>query len=170
VSTSIEIGQEVLSWMQTRAFNMGFELRDGDGVVATLGFRSLFSSRAVAACGEDRWAFRRVGLWRRRTTVRVEGSDTDLAVFYPSLWARGGVVDLLDGRHYRVATNLWLSRMAMADEGGVSLFTMKVSGIFRLRATVSFPPLANRVAELPWLVLLCCYLIVILQMDRAGGG
>ena len=99
-------GQELL-WIQPAARKREHELRAGDDAVATLRFRSGSLADAEAAGGH--WTFKRQGFWHPRVTVRIPGSDDDLAVFHPR-WVGGGSLEFSDGRALRLSSaNFWQS-------------------------------------------------------------
>jgi len=54
-------------------------LRAGDDLVATLRFQR--GSLADAEAEGHHWTFKRQGFWQPRVTVRLAGSDADVAVF-----------------------------------------------------------------------------------------
>src|SRR5262249_7418034 len=96
-----------LEWIQPRATRRDFELKDGEATVARLSFRSLFGSYATAEVAEGSWTFKRVGFWQTYVSIRVAGSDAEIAGFRNSTWKFGGTLELPDGRKYRANTNAW---------------------------------------------------------------
>jgi hypothetical protein len=164
------IGTE-LRWVQPHALQREFELRAGEDTVATLMFRSTFGSLAAAQAGERRWTFKRVGFWRSHVTVRVEGQDTDLAVYHNNTWTAGGTLVFADGRAYRANSNFWQTTFQFSNASDQALvrFT-KVGGMFHLSCDVQVEPAGATLTELPWLVALGCYLVVKMRDDAAGGA
>ena len=92
--TIAEVATGELLWVQPARLKQEFELRAGDEVVGTLRFER--SSLAIGETADQRWTFKREGFWHPRITVRVQGSDANVALFSPS-WVGGGTLDL-DGR------------------------------------------------------------------------
>jgi len=73
-----ETAGEELLWIQPAARRREHELRAGDDVVATLRFQQ--GSLADAEADGHHWTLKRQGFWQPRVTVRVPGSDADVAV------------------------------------------------------------------------------------------
>ena len=160
-----------LKWVQPRALKREFELRDGEEVVATLGFRSLLGTFATAGTADGSWTFKRSGFWRTHVTVRPSGSDSEIAIFRNSTWSGGGTLDLPDGRHFPANTNFWGSTYEFKDAGGVPLVRYRrITGVLHGSCLVEVTPAAVPLGELPWLVPLGWYLAVMMQQDSAGAA
>ena len=84
-----DITEQGLHWTQPSTFNREYELRAGDEVVATLGWQKTGGSLALARSTEGNWTFKRSGFLSPRVTVRLAGSETEVAVFKPSWRGEG---------------------------------------------------------------------------------
>ena len=94
-----QLGGEEPLWIQPAVRKREHELRAGDDLVATLRFQR--GSLADAEAEGHHWTFKRQGFWRPRVTVRIPGSEVDVAVFQPH-WTGGGVLEFADGRAVRL--------------------------------------------------------------------
>jgi hypothetical protein len=157
-----------LHWKQPRLFESSYELVAGDERVATLSFRSTFGSFATAQTAEGSWTFKRVGFWRTRATVRVEGAPDDLAVFENDTWSGGGSLTIAGGPSIRVWTSFSQSRIELQLEDGTVLFRYRAEGIMRHGAEVTIEPAGARSRDLPWLIAFGWYLAVMMQHDAAA--
>ncbi len=168
MKTADWVGQ-TLQWVQPRALKQEFELRVQEVPIATLRFRGAFSSFATGESAEGCWTFQQVGFWRRRVLVRECGAETDLAVFHHHTWRQGGVLELSDGRRCTARTNFWFTRLELASEAGMPLLTFrKIGGFLRLSAQMEISSEAERLPELPWLVLFGWYLVVLKYREMAA--
>ena len=156
-----------LAWEQPSALKMHYELRAGSEVVSTLRFRSSFGSFATAESDDGCWTFKRVGFWQTRATVRPCGSDDDIASFKNNTWSGGGTLELADGRTFPATTNFWQTKFGFETGSGEKLIQFESSGLLHLSVTVEIHPSAIKMQELPLMVMLGCYLIVMMQMDAA---
>lgn len=164
------VGQE-LKWVQPHALRMEYDLQAAGARLATLRFRSSLGSLATAECGAGCWTFKRVGFWQTKATIRECGAGRDLAVFRNNTWENGGTLVLADGRQYPANTNFWMTEFEFASEAGASLVQyLQIGGLLHLSARVLIQPAAADLAELPWLVALGCYLIVMLHQDSAAAA
>jgi hypothetical protein len=161
------IGRE-LEWKQPSAWKMEYELRTGEDLVATLRFRSSFGSFATAESADGCWTFKRVGFWQTRVTIRGCGSDTEIAMFKNNTWSGGGTLEMHDGRQFLATTNFWQTNLEFKTEAGQTLVQFKPGGLVHLSAKVEIEPTAAGLPELPWLVMLGWYLIVMMYMDSAA--
>ncbi|MBL0177201.1 MAG: Crp/Fnr family transcriptional regulator [Ignavibacteria bacterium] len=82
---------DTLQWLQPKALARRYELRGGDDVFAALEFRSSMGTLAVAESSEGTWTFKRVGFLHPRVTVRLDGSERDVAEFHPAFFGGGNI-------------------------------------------------------------------------------
>ncbi len=155
---------------QPNAFKMNYELLAGDELVATLHFRSGFGTFATGESTDGCWTFKRVGFFHTHVTVRACNSETDLAVFHNNTWSNGGSLVMPDGRKFPASTNFWATQYDFRTEAGIPLIHYKFEGILNITTKISILPEARQLAELPWMVMLGWYLLVMLQMDAAAGA
>jgi hypothetical protein len=165
-----DVTDQELTWVQPHALKMEYQLRAGSQPVATLQFRSPFGSLATGESSDGCWTFKRIGFVRTRVTVRACGTDSDIAVFRNNSWSEGGTLEFPDGRLFRASTNFWQTQLQFTAEPGEVLFRFTTRGLLHLRATVGIDPEAAATPELPWMVILGWYLMVMMQMDDAAAG
>jgi len=165
-----ELVGKQLKWVQPRVLKMQYELRADDELAATLGFRSSFGSFARGESADGCWTFKRMGFWQTRVTVRTRGEDVDIATFKNNTWSGGGTLELSAGRKFLATTNFWQTNFEFQDELGGTLIKFKSGGLIHLSATVNVEPNALTLPELPWVVMLGWYLIVMMHMDSAAAA
>jgi len=165
-----ELIDRELEWTQPGAFKMHYELHAGDELAATVRFRSAFGSFATGESADGCWTFKRVGFFQTRVTIRVCGADTDMAVFRNNTWSGGGELELPHGGKVLVTTNLWQTNLEFKTESEQPLLRFKSAGFIHLSALVEIQREAIGLAELPWMVMLGWYLIVMMNMDAAASA
>jgi hypothetical protein len=162
-----EIAGEELLWIQPAAGRREHELRAGDEVVATLRFQR--GSLADAEAEGHHWTFKRQGFWQPRVTVRVPGSDADVAFFRPH-WAGGGTLDFADGRSVRLSSaNFWQSQWVWQEKDQPLILFKGRHGIVKAKGAVEILPGAESRSDTPLLVLLGWYLILLHADDTAAA-
>jgi hypothetical protein len=160
-------GEELL-WVQPAAGRREHELRAGDDVVATLRFQR--GSLADAEAEGHHWTFKRQGFWQPRVTVRVAGSEADLAVFRPH-WAGGGTLELADGRTVNLhAANFWQSEWVWQEKDQPLILFKGRHGLIKAKGAVEIQPGAAGRPDVALLVLLGWYLILLHADDTASSG
>src|SRR5688572_12456036 len=135
-----DLSGQWLKWEQPSALKMGYELRAGTELAATLRFRTSFGSFATGESADGCWTFKRVGFWRTKATVRLGGADTDIATFRNNTWSGGGTLELSDGRTFPVSTKFWQTQFGFNTESGETLIEFKSGGLLHLSATVQIQP------------------------------
>ena len=163
-----EVAGEELLWIQPAARKRDHELHAGDDVVATLHFQR--GSLADAEAAGAHWTFKREGFWHPRVTVRTAGSDADLAVFHPR-WVGGGALEFPDARAVRLSSaNFWQSEWVW-QEGEQPLIRFKGRhGLIKARGAVEVLPEGAALPDLPMLILLGWYLILLHAEDSAAAS
>ena len=166
----VELIDQPFEWVQPRVLKMHYELRAGDELVATLRFRNSFGSFATGESADGCWTFKRVGFWQTRVTVRSCDGDSDIASFKNNTWSGGGTLELSDGRAFRATTNLWQTKLEFQNESNNTRIQFKSGGLLHQSATVRIQAGAVGTPELPFMMMLGWYLIVMMSADSAVVG
>ena len=167
-----------LSWSQPKARERKFELRDGNRLLGAVSFVKSFGSLAEASMAAGDWTFKRVGFLRPRVTVRRRAQEMDLAVYQPTGWRGDGELQIAGGRIYAwKPANFWATRYDFVDTAGNALVAFKPgaeeskwSNIFKFQALVEVHASASRLEELPLLVSLGWYLMILHHEDASSAG
>jgi hypothetical protein len=159
-------GKELL-WVSSGK-GLVFELRAGSEVVGSLRWER--SSLARGEMADQKWTFKREGIWHPHVTVRVAGSDANLGLFQPS-WKGGGTLDLQLGRQMRFRpASFWRPRWEWVDALDQPLVHFKGVGVFKWESQVDIENAAAKSPDVPLLVVLGWYLIVLSALDAQSGG
>jgi hypothetical protein len=169
VRTIAEVADQDLVWTQPARSKQAFELHASTDVVATLQFER--SSLASGQAADQSWTFKREGFWHPQVTVRVAGSDINFAVFKPA-WTGGGTLELPEGRVLKFgAANFWHSQFSWLDPSGKPLVQFKSHpGLLRMEGQLQIDPETVALSELPLLVVLGWYLLILFARDAAVAG
>lgn len=159
-------GRELLWIRPARQF--AFELRGGDEVIGHLRWER--SSLAAGDMAGQKWTFKRVGFLQTRVTVRAPGSNENSAVFHPS-WTGGGTLDLGPGRQLRFSpANFWRTRYDWIDAPDIPLVHFQGHGLHAWESRVEIEQSAVASREVPLLVVLGWYLLVLWMLDAEVSG
>lgn len=171
---STDSGSE-LRWVQPGTLERAYELRGGDTLFGQLRFDTAFGTRAAAGSASGHWTFKRVGFLNPRVTIRQEGQEENIAVYWPKL--RGdGWVEFPAGRQYHwKALNIWGTRWGFADQQEQLVFLMrpgvekpKMSDLLKTQAVVEIPAHRTPDKDMPLLLLLGWYLMILHEDDEAA--
>ena len=159
-----------LKWEQPSGFKEEYELRAGEELVATLRFRSSFGTLATAESADGCWTFKRVGFWQPKATVRRCNEDDDIAAYKNETLTSCGLLTLSDGRTFSAESNFWQTKFEFSNESGETLIQFKADGLLHLSSIVTIGPGAVNLPEVPWMVMLGWYVIVMMRRDATTAA
>lgn len=190
-----EAADQELIWRQPSAFKEHYELRAGDEVLGTLDWENGWGTLATARTAEGAWTFKRSGFWQQRIGVRPLGSEREVATFVPG-WTGNGTLTVEGERTFLwVGKGFWgLEKLWQEREGEPPLIGFKQVGSLKTEARVFLSPTAASLpettqlddlyaplppeemtppalplVELPLLVTLGFYLMILAVRDAASG-
>jgi hypothetical protein len=164
-----------LYWVQPKTFERRFELRTEDDLFGDVRFEKAFGTLATASSATGRWTFKRVGFLNPRVTIREAGASDDRAVYWPKFWRGDGWLEFVKGSKFHwKSTNFWGSEWGFFNVQEELLFVLKQGGekhklsdLLKTQGVVEIGPQGHGEAELPLLLLLGWYLVVLHQEDAA---
>ncbi|HVP22578.1 MAG TPA: hypothetical protein VMS77_01545 [Conexivisphaerales archaeon] len=159
-----------LKWVQPKKLQRVFHLLSGEEVVGTLEWKSSFGSLATGRAAGEEWTFKRGGFLSPYVSLRYFGTETDYARFSVS-WGNG-VLKLPTGRTFLwTKKGVWSPEYSFLDADGSSLLTFRrFSGLFKMEATASVSEKARELRELPLLLLLGWYTVLLMAYESAAAG
>jgi hypothetical protein len=180
IKSAIELGGEQTMQDSTRAASEGqssalvwirpertrgqFELRSRETVLATLTWSR--GSSALAQWGAGQYHFNRQGWLRPRVLVR-DASAGDTSDPLATFTQRGGALTFHDGRVFLWKKPKWLTNERIwAEAAGTELVRFRAGRHSTVSVTTS--PEAAQQTELPVLILLGQYLLVLAAQDEAA--
>ncbi len=144
-----------------------------DGIVhASLRFDNMFGSRAVAETVNGRWTFKRNGFFNTWVSARKAGNETDIAKVNRKGWGGAAEVSLLAGPKYS-----WRRTKRVRGEWGLydvrerlllsEIFKRK---FFKVEGSVTVEAAGKENGDIPMLVLLCWYWLVLRDLDEQSSA
>jgi len=169
----MKVEKHELFWEQPSVMDRSFVLRSGEDIIGTLDFTSAFSSLGEATLGGEKWTFRKGGFLSPKVSVRRSGSKIDLAIYEPDWTGTQGEVRFSTGELYNWSVaSIWGTMYTINREDGLELIAYlsgskkkKFSNIFKQQAQMIIAPEAWQIKELPILVLLGWYLVILHHED-----
>jgi hypothetical protein len=152
------VASEELRWIKPTS-ELPYELLSADDeVVGQLQLDRAW--RGDSDTAGQRWTFRRGGFWRQHVTVRVPGSELNIAVFYSS-WKKGGTLELEGGRKLRLCLPTLLKwQWTWRDSQGNPLVHLK-EPLLASDCRVTIEKDAAESPDVPLLVVRGWYLLVV---------
>lgn len=152
-----------LQWVQPSMWKMNYQLVRGNKVVTTMRFKTSFHSLATVENEDGCWTFDRIGFFQRRVSVRLCGSEAEIASFRTTDWKGGGTLELQNGRHILVTTNGWQTQLEFKEATGESLMRFNCDSVWYTAATVSITTQALSAPETSWIVAFGWYLMTMMH-------
>ena len=157
------IGQE-LHWIRPQRLRLAFELHAGEAVVATLDWGG--RARALGTWAGGQYRVGREGWLRPRTLIYdagLNGSSEPIATFTH----RGGTLNFPDGRTFLwKKPKGWTTERVWQDAAATVLVRCR-PGKWRVPSAVTVQSEAAHLSEVPLLVLLGQFLMVLAEQDAA---
>lgn len=169
-----QVISSTIFWVQPRISERQFELRTQSGLLGTLHFENVFGTLANAFTADGRWTFKRVGFLNPRVTIREAGGTTDLAVYWPRLSGYGWLEFGKGNKYQWKPTNFWGSECGFFDIRDELVYVarpgqdhFKLSDLVKTQALVEIGPSGRGSVDLPLLLMLGWYLMILQQEDAA---
>jgi hypothetical protein len=161
----------ILEWRQPETFKRMFELYNGDILLARLAFPKMFGSLAEAQTARTTWSFKRTGFFSPRVTARLEGTAEDVAFYEPNFTGSKGVLHLQGGELLRLQTaSFWATEWTLIDAAKQPLIRFHNKGVFRHAANVDVFPAAQARHDVPLLLTLTWYVLLLYIEDAASAA
>ena len=163
-------------WTQPKTMTRHFELGDGTRTFATLTFEKTFGSLGRASTADGNFSLKRVGFFNPHITARTEGAEEDVATYHPRWTGSSGEFHFPGGRNYFLKTaNFWATRHEVSDAGGRIVITLQrgvedshLTDMFKSQARMDIDVSMRDNPDLPVLVLMLWYILILQQSDHAG--
>ena len=153
--------------MKSRGSNSGGSDRSSSYDL-TMKLPKMLSSAAVFQCEEGSWIIVRSGFLSSKTVIRPENSNEAIATYTARAWRGGGTVELSNGRKLQLHMNMWKRTFEWRTDDDESLVQMKGRGFLKYFVDVSMSRSAAKWPELPLLVALLFYQMLMMRRDSAS--
>jgi len=166
-----EIAAAELEWVQPSSFKMEYELQFNNNVAATLRFDTSLKNIARGQSGDGSWSFDRPSFWSSEVVITDNLTGAELGRYKKNFWGNKGSLELPYGRKIISKSNFWQTQFHLETEEGLPILHYQMGGFFRANARLTLESGAlNSIPELPWLVILGWYLIILLRRDSSAAA
>jgi hypothetical protein len=158
-----------LTWRQTGKLES--QLVAGADLVGTLRWEKGSGTQATGESKGGSWTFTRVGFLTPKVVVHAPGSKMSSATLTMK-WTGGGMIEFPTGRSFHFAPKgFWRSEWFLTDPSRKKLLTIRPNFAWGAAgASVDVERAAQSIHELPLLVILCWYTILLLSSDNPDGA
>jgi hypothetical protein len=146
---------------------MGYELRDKDLIIGSIVVEGKLLSNAIGKCVDGSWKFKREGMLKSNISVKENDKEIQLALFKKNALNRNGEIQINKKKLFTINTNFTMTEYNIKNEKGLLISISKITRLPNISSTVKINPIAITIPELPWIVLLSWYLVIMQQFDAA---
>jgi hypothetical protein len=166
-----DLAGQTTTWRQPSPLRQEFEMAAGDEVIATLRWKKIGGTTAIARAPEGTWTFKSAGYLSPRVTIRLPNSDYDFGTFRANSNGSGQLESLGDQKFPWRCVNFLQNAWAFFDEEGNKLVQIRpeFSGN-KPTASVEIGVKAAGRQEVGFLVILGWYLLTLAAEDVAAAN
>ena len=166
-----DLAGQVALWRQPSPLRQDYEMVVNDEVIATLRWKKIGGSTAIARAPEGTWTFKSAGFLTPRVTIRLPNSDYDFGTFRTGASGSGTLESLGDQKFQWRCVNFMQNAWAFFDDEGNKLVQIRpeVQGN-KPTGVVEIGVKASGRQEIGFLVIFAWYLLVLTSEDVAAAN
>jgi len=166
-----DLAGQTASWRQPSPLRQEYEMVVSDEVVATLRWKKLGGTTAIARAPEGTWTFKSAGFLTPRVTIRLPNSDYDFGTFRTGASGAGTLESLGDQKFQWRCVNFMQNAWAFFDDEGNKLVQIRpeLQGN-KPTASIEIGVKASGRQEVGFLVIFAWYLMVLSAEDVAAAN
>ena len=165
-----DLAGQSATWRQPSPLRQEFEMVVNDDVIATLRWKRIGGTTAIARAPEGTWTFKAAGFVHPRVTIRLPNSDYDFGTF--RINSSGGVLESLGDQKFPWrCVNFMQNAWAFFDDEGNKLVQIRPEFAGnKPTGMVEIGVKAGGRQEVGFLVILAWYLLVLTAEDVASAN
>jgi len=156
-----------ITFAQRSVWKRQYELLDGETVLGTLSFPSIFSDQLKVESGERCWILEKKGILNIILTVRLPDAKKPMATIPLKLKRGMYTIKLPRYRSVRLLTNLLKSEYVLKTTMNTTLCTLKLQRGPRLTGDLVIEKKEEFLPEYPWLIYVVAYIALLGQRNSA---
>jgi len=161
---------ETLSFNQPSLVKREFELETSKGVLATMVFPKLFSSRVVVEGFDGKWEFKSLSIWQRELGIFKLGYQMPLAKYLSNFWRTKGTIELPKGARLNCQAGRFKKPFEVYSSKEKLLLSYSNKFAIKGRTSVTIVERSEIIDNYPWIVLLGWYVVLMNRKGRARAA
>ena len=159
---------ETLTFTQPSLMKRQFELVSSDGVIATMVFPKLFSSKSIVNGFDENWEIKQLNIWGRELGVYKPGYQMPFARYISNFWRTKGTIELPKGARLNCKTGYIKKPMKIFSSTGELILSYVNEFALKGRTTVKIEKKSELIEKYPWILMLGWYIILQNRRGRAS--
>ena len=161
---------ETLTFNQPSLRKREFELVSSKGVLATMAFPKLFSSRVVIEGFEGKWEIKQSSIWGREFGVFKFGYHLPFAKYISNFWRTKGTIELPKGARLNSKVGQLKNPLDVYSLKGKLLVSYSNKFVLKGRTTVTIKESSEIINSQPWILMLGWYVVLMNRRGRARAA
>jgi len=150
--------KDTLTLVQPSVWKRSYELRDGEEIVGTMTFPSVFKTTLHAEGEGVCWSIDQKGLFKPVVIVRACDEKKPISTI-PLKQSKGTyVLKLPHYKSVRLKVNIWKSEFILTTTMNARLCKLKLKEFPRFGGEITLDPKAETIREYPWLLFLVIFI------------
>lgn len=161
---------ETLTFNQPSLMKREFELVSSKGVLATVIFPKLFSTRVVLKGFDDKWEIKSLSIWQKEFGIFKYGYQLPFAKYVSNFWKTKGTIELPRGTRLNCKTGQFKKPFDVYSSKGKLLLSYSNKFVLKGRTTVTLNERSEIIDNYPWIIMLGWYIILMNRRGRARAA
>lgn len=161
---------ETLTFNQPSLMKREFELVSSKGVLATVNFPKLFSTRVIIKGFDEKWEIKSLSIWQKEFGIFKYGYQMPFAKYVSNFWKTKGIIELPRGARLNCKTGHFKKPFEVYSSKGKLLLSYSNKFILKGRTTVTITERSEIIDNYPWIILLGWYIIIMNRKGRARAA
>jgi len=161
---------ETLTFNQPSRLKREFELVSSKGVLATMVFPSLFSTRVETEGFEGKWEIKQLSIWGREHGIYKLGYHLPFAKYVSNFWRTKGTIELPKGARLNYKAGHLQKPFDVFSSKGKLLLSYSNKFSLKGRTMVTINERSELIDNYPWIVMLGWYVVLMNRRGRARAA
>jgi hypothetical protein len=158
---------ETLTFNQPSLMKREFELVSSKGVLATVNFPKLFSTRVVIKGFDNKWEIKSLSIWQKEFGIYKYGYQMPLGKYASNFWKTKGIIELPRGARLNCKMGQFKNPFDVFSSKGKLLLKYSNKFVLKGRTTVTIKQRSDIIDNYPWIIMLGWYIILMNRRGRA---
>jgi len=158
---------ETLIFNQPVLMKRKFELTSSNGVLATMIFPKLFSSKVIIQGFDGKWEIKQPSIWRSEYGIYKMGYQLPFAKYTSNFWRTKGTIELPKGIRLNCKAGRIKKPFEIYTTKGEPLAYYSNKFTLKGRTTVTIENRSELLDEYPWILMLGWYVVLQNRRGRA---
>jgi len=161
---------ETLTFNQPSRAKREFELVSSKGVLATVNFPKLFSTRVIIKGFDEKWEIKSLSIWQKEFGIFKYGYQMPFAKYGSNFWKTQGIIELPRGARLNCKIDHFKKPFDVFSSKGKLLLSYSNKFVLKGKTTVTINERSEIIDNYPWIIMLGWYIVLLNKRGRARAA